>query len=315
MKRFLLSAFTVAATVVFIFGSGKARSQDKKEVNRTIIISNGDTIVNGQKLSEATAAERKMLLKEFGESKKMRANKTVTQPGRGAKEEREIRIGGPAPKFRSYGKGFVYKDGDSAQSLFRIETDSLRVFFKNDSIDTEFRFELNDPESNLRRKVITMNRSLAGVPDMAEGIYPRLFMSGPEGLGMPGFARDNSQRFSYVSTDKDGISSRMNISISQPTVDELKKMDVSETGASSLVVNDLTLSPNFSSGKLNLSFSLPGKGSTDVKISDSDMKTIFSDKTDVNEIYFKQISLPKNGLYYLTVSQGGKTIVRKMIKN
>jgi hypothetical protein len=310
MKRVVLFAFTLASTVVFILGAGPAKSQDKKEVRRTIIINNSDTIINGKKLSKATPAERKALLKELKDSEKnIKARKA---PGKRS-DDQEIII-------RQGDKGsrvFRWRSDDEGKrhaGVFNFDGDSLMMSFGDDSLMKEFRLEIDGLDSNLRKGVITMNRSFRRSPELPRRPEGPVFMGEPGLFNRIPSRRENSQTFNYVNTDKDGISSRMSIRISEAS-EEIRKKIQSGSDKSTLTVNDLTLAPNFSNGKLNLIFSLSEKGAAEIKILDTNLKEVFSDRpASVNGTYFKQINLPKNGIYYIRISQGNKTFLRQMVK-
>ena len=45
---------------------------------------------------------------------------------------------------------------------------------------------------------------------------------------------------------------------------------------------------------------------------DNNYNEVFTDKaTSITEVYFKQIALPRNGVYYLLINEGIKNFVRK----
>lgn len=322
MKRSILYAFTIIATVVYIAGPGQAKSQDKKEIRKTIIINDGDTIINGKKLRDATPGERKALLKELDQTEKNSKDIKIIRKKKDGKQEKEIiiRRGDTEPKVlrrRSENDReemkFEFKNGDA--HVFKFDSDSMLMAFGNDSLMKEFRFKIDGLDSNFRKGVITMNRNFNHIPRRVEGTRPELFMDGLGIFEQGALRRENSQVFIYENTDKDGITSRMSIRISEANDETLKKMNAAGNDKPALDVSDLTLSPNFSSGNLNLSFSLIEKGSLEVKILDSNLKELFTDKTTINSgTYFKQISLPKNGVYYIRIIQGNKTFVRKMVK-
>ena len=318
MKRIIQYTLSAAATVVFILGSGEARSQERKEIRRTIVITDGDTIINGKKLSDAKAAERKELLKELGEAK---ANRKSQKGKRGVRERKEIYIerSDREPrvlKWRSErdGDGVHLRLRNDGTHVFKFDGDSLFKGFGHDSLMKRFHFKLDGLDSNMRARVFSFDDNMRSLPRMLERSHPRIFMDGTEVFGRSPFKRENSQSFSYVSTDKDGISTSVSIRISEASDDVLKKINAG-SGKSELAVNDLTLSPNFSNGKMNLSFNLAEKGFAQIRILDSDMKEIFKDNpAAINNIYFKQISLPRNGVYYISITQGSKVFVRKIVK-
>jgi hypothetical protein len=320
MKRSLLLALPIAATVVMIFGSKPAQSQEKKEIRRTIIINDRDTIINGKKLSEASPAERKALLKELSETKiNVKRLPGLREDG---KEEKEIVIKRRNKDPKDLKKrsdesrefNFRFDDGDKNTRVFRLNPDSLLMAFGDDSLMNEIKINIDGLDSNLRKGMITMNRSFRRAPGMPDRPLERVFMGQPGMFGDEFVGgRNNSQTFNYISTDKDGISSRMSIRVSEAGKDILKKLNGNDNAE--LNVNDLTISPNFSSGKLNLSFSLSEKGPVEVKLLDNNLKELFRDKqTLANDTYFKQVSLQKNGVYYIRISQGSKSYIRKVIK-
>lgn len=315
MKRYIQYAFSLMATVVIIMGAGSAKAQEKKEVRKTIIINDRDTIINGKKLSEATPAERKALLKELKDKDKSLKERKIMRKKKDGKEETEIiiRQGDKEPRVLRWRS----EDDDNGHTrVFKLDSDSLLVAFDGDSLMKRFRFDLNMDglDSNMRRRVMAINPRLRGLPGMMDGSHPRVFFDEDRMFHRVGPTEENSQTFNYVSTDEDGVSSRLSIRIAEANEEILKKLNVTKDKAT-LEVNDLTLSPNFSTGKLNLTFNLSGKGSAEVKILDSNLRELFNDKpASVNGTYFKQITLPKNGVYYIHISQGGKTFVRKMVK-
>jgi hypothetical protein len=317
MKRTIQYALSAAATVIFIVGSGHVKAQESKEVRRIIVITDGDTVINGKKLSEASASDRRALLKELDEAK---ANRKSVQKKKGVREKKEVYIerSDREPhvlRWRSddEGEGMNFRFKDDGMHVFKFGGDSLMMAFGNDSLMKRFHFKMDDLDSNMRKRVFSFDHNMRGLPRMLERSHPRIFMDGTEAFGRSTFRRENSQSFNYVSTDKDGISSRVSIRISEADEEALKKINAGS--GTELAVNDLTLSPNFSNGKMNLSFSLTEKGTAQIRIFDSSMKEIFSDRpAAINSIYFKQISLPKNGIYYISISQGSKAFVRKVVK-
>lgn len=89
-----------------------------------------------------------------------------------------------------------------------------------------------------------------------------------------------------------------------------------EVAENSLEVEDFALFPNFSSGKINLSFNLATKGTTTVKVLDGEQKVLFNDKANgFSGTYLKPVNMAKNGVYYISVNQNGKWFVRRIVKN
>ncbi len=344
----LLCLFAIAA-VAPDYASG----QDKKGLTRSIIINNGDTTVNGKKFNDLSKGERAKLREEFKEMEKnfrggpirvrgSRENDVVIRRddagnqdivvSRDGKEPNVLYwsddIGSIGANVRSFkfdrkmpGDFKVFKhNGDSMFfdkdfQVFSFGGDSSFNFkFNTDSLMK--RFEIHGLDSNLRKRVVTMHRDMApGRPGgmvLRENGSPRVFERGAfESFGN----RNNSSSFNYNHTDKDGISSHMSIRMSDANKEQLKKITGSETLTKSLDVSDLTLFPNFSSGKMTLSFNVASKGAAKVSVLDSDMKSVFTDEAvNINGNYVKQFTLPKNGIYYVTINQNGNWFVKRLVK-
>lgn len=331
MKNFTLKLIAIALSLPATDGF----AQTSKE-SRTIIINNGDTLVNGKKISDLNRGEREKVQKDFDEMRKRLKESQVEINGTGIIIERKSEKDGKENNIviRRFGKepGLVmWNNGDSTKtlrfdmdghkgdfefrrfkgdSLFaRINIDSIRVkrYNRDSMMVKHFDFDYNSHMPVIHPPADIMEMPNAVRPLNRE---PRIYTA-PDAFGR---SRNNSQSFSYSNTDKNGITTRMNIRVSDLGKDDLKKITGNEA-PSALAVEDLTLFPNFSSGKMTLSFNLSGKGSTKVKILDSDKKTVYSDEpTNFSGNYLKQISLPKNGIYYLTVNQNGKWFAKKIVK-
>lgn len=312
--------FTLTGAIIIISSSGSSlKSQDKKveRVEKTIIINNSDTTINGKKLSDASKSERKQLMKEFEElDRDINDRVIIRKHGDGKTKEIVIRKkGNKEPRIlrrENEGDGDDFEMGKGPGSAFRFNNDSLLVALEGDSIFHSFRFKMDGPEGHMRSRVFSPERHMDGLPEM---MHPRMFMD--EENFSESFMSDqkNSQNFSFSTTDKDGITNRINIRLSDLSKEQLKQVSASENSKNDLQVTDLTIFPNFSSGKLTVSFSLPVKESVDIKILDSEMKTVFADKSEnFNGNYLKQISLPMNGIYYLSIKQGIKIYNKKLTK-
>ena len=308
--HFLLVSFFV---LIIISHSSSVKAQNEKEIKQTIIINNGDTIINGKKLSEANKEERRRLRKEFKDM-----DKSLRESGN---EERVIirkRKGkgdGKEPLVLHWDDGKVRNHNfddkwPGGVHIFKFNGDSLLRGMLADTLMNGFRIKIDGLDSNLRKRIITMHRDLQfDRPGMRERLP---FV---ERNKFPGFRRNNSSSFNYSYTDKDGISSHMNISISEAKKDQLKNITGTEAIGNLLDVSDFTIFPNFSSAKLGLSFNLASRGTMKIKILDSDLKVVFNDEAaNFSGNYVKQIPLLKNGLYYLSVSQNGKWFIRELIK-
>jgi hypothetical protein len=127
--------------------------------------------------------------------------------------------------------------------------------------------------------------------------------------------RNNSSSFNFNSTDKNGISSRMNIRLSDAEKSQVKTITGIENPTNLLDVKDLTLFPIFSNGKLGISFNLDSKGPIKLKILNTDMKPLFTDElANFNGSYMKQIPLAENGVYYITIEQNKVWFIKRLVK-
>jgi len=122
--------------------------------------------------------------------------------------------------------------------------------------------------------------------------------------------RRNTQSFSYSSINNDGISTQVNFNVSDANRENMKRIAGAEKA--DLTINDLSLTPQFSTGKTMLSFALPEKGSADIQFKDSEGKVLWTDKASGSVT--KSFELPQNGIYYLQVKQNGKLALRKIVK-
>jgi hypothetical protein len=289
--------------------SASGQNKEIKEVRTSIMIMDGDSVMNWKKFSELPESEKMELRKN---SKGLNS--------------RQLRISNDAPHsnaskviiFNSDGMDSVITDGTNQRVFnFKDGNQHMQIQVKTDS-------ESDDKDGqNVERKIVIHKK---GMLDM--GLYegePENGIGAPQILkriadGNMDFVRadkPNSSRFNYAITDKNGYTTRTQISILEPNKADLKGVFNNENIAiNTLAVDDLVLSPNYSSGKITLSFTATTKGVLAVKLVDTDGKILFSEnKAIFDNNYTKQFVLAKNGIYYLEVSQAGKTYIRKLIKN
>jgi len=317
MKKYILNPhlLLMGFFVLIIISSGSSvKAQEEKKVTKSIIISNGDTIVNGKKLSEADKEERTRLRKEFTE---MEGN---TKGLGGHNEDRVIILkrNSKEPPVLNWNDGNpkefelrLEKNMPGDVHVFKFDGNEMNV----DTLMKGFDFKMDGLDSNLRKRIITMHRNFdLKEPRMSGRIAPPMVF---ERRMMPGAEeRTNSSSFNYNQIDKDGISNRMNIRISDAEKEQLKKITGSESMTAALDVEDLTLFPNFSTGKLGLSFNMESRGPVKVKILDSQLNQVYADEAaNFSGNYMKQINLPKNGIYYISIKQNTGWYVKKLIKN
>lgn len=340
MKRFILNPHLMLMgfiTLIVVSSGNSAKAQEEKKINQSIIIKNGDTIINGKKLSEADQEERMRLRQEFKDIEGRIKGKggsfekrVMLKPKDGKDNEIIISRKGEAPLVLHWEDGdmdeFEFDFNDKMPGglhFFKFNGDSSMSFdFNTDTIMKKFRFHMDGLDSNLRKRIITMHRDM--VPGMpGEPRMPRMPMHPAPPMAFefersefPGMRnRNNSSSFNFNSTDKNGISSRMNIRLSDAEKSQLKTITGLENPGNQLDVKDLTLFPNFSNGKLGISFNLENKGPIKLKILNSDLEPLFTDElSNFNGSYMKQIPLTANGVYYVTIEQNKAWFIKRLVK-
>lgn len=342
MKRFILNPHLMLMgfiTLIVVSSSASAEAQVEKKLSQSIIIKNGDTIINGKKLSDADQEVKIRLRKEFDDMESRIKEKGGSLERRGpntpkAEIDKEIiiRRKGDAPHVLHWDDGemkefeFDFKDKiPGGLHVFKFNGDSSMSFnFDMDTMMKEFRYQIDGLDSNLRKRIITMHRNMApGEPRMPRMPRAPMHPAPPmafefERSEFPGMMnRTNSSSFNFNSTDKNGISSRMNIRLSDAEKSQMKAITSTslENADNQLDVKDLTLFPNFSNGKLGISFNLESRGSIKLTILNTDLKPLFSDElSNFNGSYMKQIPLAENGIYYITIEQNKVWFIKRLVK-
>jgi hypothetical protein len=129
-----------------------------------------------------------------------------------------------------------------------------------------------------------------------------------------GFERKNTQNFIFTSTDNEGVSTHVSFHVS----DHFGRLDADATDHEKIQMEmldlmDLTLVPEFSTGKVLLMFNLPSKAVAEVKLKDSKGTVLWSEKAP-NGKFSTTFAMGLNGTYYLQVKQAGKVTVKKIVK-
>lgn len=250
-----------------------------------VIIENNDTTINGKNIKQLSASERATALKDMADvSKDIR----ITSTGKGidhitymrsqnGDDSKDVVIEREGPGNKEMAGTFRFR-ADTSDNHWKIDQDELRA--RADKFAKSFRFDYDSEKGS-----------------------PRLMR-----MGGPG--NRNSQSFSYSNTNKDGFSTHVNYNVSDVNRETAKKIAGIEKPE--LAIEDLMLNPSFSTGKTNLSFTLPQKGSAEVQFKDSDGKVLWTDKTTGN--FYKSFELPQNGIYFLQVKQGSKIGLRRIVK-
>ena len=127
------------------------------------------------------------------------------------------------------------------------------------------------------------------------------------------------KRFKSNDGDKDIVIERKVIvkMLNEADKDNLEKSGMKfDEKADDLEIDNLTFSPNPTTGKFKLTFNTPGEGTTDVKIYDSSGREVYDETiTNYDGNYENEIDISKenSGVYFLRISQGKKMSSRKII--
>lgn len=304
IKKLLLLNCLLAVVIITTSKKVKAQEKEQKEVKIAIIINDGDTTVNGKKFKNLSEEEKTELRKEFTQVEKRRIsmnapkfNKSMAVTIKKSADNDSLIIVTDSTRMRN----FSYTFNGNAPKVYEFKRDSLLRKLDGMNIDRE----------------IILGRSLGDDMDW-EMVHPRRAMPGRPNLNnrveflMPN--SPNSNNFSYSTTDNDGFTTRINYTISEPSNTDLKNTFKDEKIAfNSLNISDVMLVPNFSTGKTTLTFTSKAKGALNIKMIDSAGNAILSEnKTLVGESYSNTFSASRNGNYFLQITQGSQTFIRKV---
>lgn len=314
-------------------------AQDQKSIEIKIV--NGDTTINGKDIRKMSAQERKDALDEMDKlgnitfkhtDKNGQSDIVIRRRGMRMDKKKDGRpelhmFGnennnsspytadfemldsvGPKRPFRVRMRTFRRPGGDST---FAFKFDDDRMFDLRDERDLQFND--NRPLDTRRNFRLENDGILPG------NGRPRAMRIAPFRMDGPGREErfleadhPNTQNFNYSVTDNDGINNRASYHVSDASAAAIKR--VAGVDKTTLDLADLNLSPEFSTGKTLISFNLPAKTAASIKLTDSDGKALYTDKVTAGS-FAKKVSLPRNGVYYLTVKQGSKVAVRKIVKD
>jgi hypothetical protein len=190
---------------------------------------------------------------------------------------------------------------DRINALKDIKNINGQISWKSDSVKTDtlkhnFSFRLADSVGRRSVRVEFRRRdNLQGNP------YAPTFRNN----------RKNTQVFTYVNTDNEGISTHISFRISEVSNEDLKRMPHVEGGK--FEIDNLSIVPEFSTGSILLMFDLPSKKLADVKFINSDGKTLWNEKVE-NGKFSKTFGLGLNGVYFLQIKQGNYIAVKRIVK-
>jgi hypothetical protein len=292
---FALSVMAIIGLPPLVF------AQNTRDVE--IKITNGDTLVNGKNIKDLSDADRRDALKDIDKLGKMGDHPLlkrqsfndhilIRKDGMGDTIRQRVIIQDSDPYASGKIRSFTFKT-DTSEHRMRVRfrrpngKDSTMAFNFRMNPDKEFRFDSRDFKMPNR--------------DFEMSLHGRGFE----------MHRRNSQNFSYTNTGSDGIRTSVTFSVSDASPEKTKKITSSDKAE--LELTDLTLVPEFTSGKTLLMFSLPAHSPAEVKFMDNEGKVIWSEKS-MNGSFSKSFALGLNGMYLLEVKQGGKVALKRVIK-
>ena len=306
IKKLLL--INCLLVVVLITTSKKSQAQDnvKKEVKTSIIINDGDTTVNDKKFKNLNEDEKAELRKEFIKVEQRRIsidaphiNKSVTIVKRKSFVNDSLIFAVDSTRMRN----FSYKTDVNAPRVIDFRRDSLLRKLDGMNMDREMVFG-KGLQDDTDREMVHPRKTGKG----------RVIINGATTMGFTMPNRPNSNTFNYSTTDKDGFTTNITYTVAEPSKTDLNSAFKDEKiNINGLDISDVMLIPNFTSGKTTLTFFTKVKGALNIKLMDSAGTILFSDnKTLIGELYSNSFSVAKNGNYFLHITQGSQTFIRKV---
>lgn len=303
----------------FILSVVVASSQEQKGLKQDIITKNGDTVSNGKKLSEGNKVEQEKLRKELHSLEISRG----TEKGEGPIKRKEI--GGKNSNAQDVIKShdllipgidekemkvmeFKFKDPMVDKRFSKLEGDSLLT---NDRPLGDVKIRLEGPIRFENRMVFGEGERWLEQPPLLQGAPSDLLVD-RNAIKISRYPK-NSQSFNYSNVDKDGILTNVSFHVLNVEEAQIKKISGGAPINQMDNVKDLTLFPNFTTGKTTLSFQLPAKGSARVEVLNSNLQVLYADKTSTQDVS-KQLLMPINGIYYVTIVQNKNWFIRKIVK-
>lgn len=291
-------------------------AQTKKDIEIKII--NGDTTINGTDIKKLNAQERADALQEIGKMG------TITFRRMGKDGQADIII---RRRKEMRGDNLLREQNGNGnrQPSMNGNDDPASSPYKTDFYSNNDALEPNQPRIRLRRpggiqvdSTVVFRYKDNGPLRLDLNVAPPLMPQGRFRPARPNerdrfmtYKHRNTQTFNYSNTGNDGISTNISFNVSDAKAEEAKKISGLEKPI--LAVNDINLSPEFSTGKTFLSFNLALKNTATLKLTDSDGKVLITGKVIAGS-YNKKITLPLNGIYFLIVKQGASSAVKRIVK-
>ena len=265
-------------------------AQNKTQRDMEIRIENGDTTVNGKNIKSLSAEDRQSALIDINNL-------------HGNMDEKQFKGNG--------GRNYFFKRIDTAGGKTMHMEFRRRTPGNGDGPMMSRRFERDTLKIGQRRKMGDGNKKMTfsyRFDENTDDMRPR-----DRGFNrdMRRHERRNTQNFDYENTNNDGVVTHLTFHVSEASDDDLKRMEYVE--GPKFDIRDLNIAPQFSSGKILLTFDLATKAPAVVKLSDSEGKTLWTEKTATGA-FSKSFALGLNGVYYLQVKQGKNIALKRIMK-
>lgn len=280
--------FIFAFALVMILGLPPillAQIKTQKE-DVDIRIENGDTTINGKNLRDLTGADRESALNDINAITGNRNDRVRRNFFFKRIDTNKVGMN----RFEYHG------EGPMMSRRFKVMRDDTLA--------------MRGPDKMGQRKKMTFTYKFDGANpddmDMRERAFDRMPVR-----EMRKRDRRNTENFNFENTNNDGVVTRVNFHVSDISDDDLKRMPYVE--GPKFEITDFNLIPQFSSGKVMLMFNMPSKASSEITLSDSQGKTLWTEKS-MSSTFSKSFAMGLNGIYYLKVRQGKNIAIKKIMK-
>jgi hypothetical protein len=271
-------------------------AQNKTQKDMEIRIENGDTTINGKNIKSLSAEDRQAALTDINNLHGNMNDRQLNSNGRSNYFFKRIDTAGGKTMRMEFRRG-TPENGEGPMMGRRLREDTMTVMARRGKM------------ADGNKKMIFSYRFNDETPDEirpGERSFNRMPMR-----EMRRHERRNTQNFDYENTNNDGVVTHLTFHVSEASDDDLKRMEYVE--GPKFDIKDLNIAPQFSSGKILLTFNLATKAPAVVKLSDSEGKTLWTEKTAAGT-FSKSFALGLNGVYYLQVKQGKNIALKRIMK-
>lgn len=306
----LTTAAFLSLSLVVLCTGAKAQEEKKttKAVFKTVEIHNGDTSIVTKEFDPSNPADKealeKMILQHDGPAGGKRIMVKVIDDGTGKKIEKTI-IGADGQEIKMDGntnvqeEDVIMPDGKKGKKITVISTSKDGDGTNIDVNEHQMKFITDDGKEI---QIELPNPSELKTTDGTIKVITHKDGS------------DNEQVFAFKA--KEG-SKPIIIRIKEVTSPSKSANKTAGLSTDKLVIDAVKVFPNPNNGKFNIGFTLPEKGTTEIKVTDIAGKEIFSETLkDFTGAYNKELDLTEkvSGSYFISVMQNGKRTVKQIIK-